>query len=76
MGILFFNMLLKLQFDQYIAGWIMVNGQRIAGAHITSGMELPGPQHRYLLYTIVLGVLFGSSWKLKTFNLFGLQHYM
>ena len=26
----------------------MVNGRRIAGAHITSGMELPGPQRRYL----------------------------
>lgn len=37
----------------------MVTGQRIVGAHITSGMVLPAPQHRFVKWRILLLILFG-----------------
>lgn len=40
----------NFHFNRILAGWIMENGQRIAGAHIISGMELLAPLYRYVFF--------------------------
>ncbi|KAK8658192.1 hypothetical protein V6N13_036404 [Hibiscus sabdariffa] len=43
------NQARSIRWNVSASEWIMASGQKIAGAHITSGMALPAPQHRFIL---------------------------